>query len=226
MVIKQRVFRIIDFLLSTAGCILAPPFCASCKIFLTERVPLCLGCSEKIVPVASSVIPITQNYSIKILAVSRYQLPLKPLIVAKAHGNIVAAIQLGEIIWEKTYLQHMQFDCIIPVPLHWTRFARRGYNQADEIAKVISKKTGKSVVRCVKRKRRTVFQSSLLAEHRLKNVQDAFEVHPAYQSSIEGKHILIVDDLLTTGSTLKEVARQLIRYKPASLTAVVACRVV
>ncbi|HEV2601392.1 MAG TPA: phosphoribosyltransferase family protein [Candidatus Babeliales bacterium] len=223
--IKQWIFQTTDFLLRTMGYILAPPFCASCRIFLSERVPLCVACSDKILPVASSVIPITRKYSVKILAVSRYQFPLKPMIISKSHGNIVAAIQLGEIIWQKTYLQHMQFDCIIPIPLHWTRFARRGYNQADEIAKVISQKTGKPVVHCVSRQRRTVFQSSLPAEHRLKNVQDAFEVHPAYQSSIEGKHILIVDDLLTTGSTLKEVARQLIRYKPASLTAVVACRV-
>ena len=72
------------------------------------------------------------------IAISDYPEPLSPFIVAKSWGDIVASNQLGELIWQKTYFKDMPCDYLISVPLHWTRFARRGFNQAQEIAQVLA----------------------------------------------------------------------------------------
>ena len=114
---------------------------------------------------------------------------------------------------------------IVPIPLHWTRYIARGYNQAFEIASVLALKSKKPVISCLRRVRKTEYQAVLSAEHRKKNIQMAFSVmkNPEY---IEGKHILLVDDLMTTGATLQEATKILLKYKPKKISVVVAARVV
>ena len=119
----------------------------------------------------------------------------------------------------------LDFDYIIPIPLHWTRYAKRGYNQAEEMAYIISRHSAKPVAHLLKRSKRTPFQSLLPFEKRTQNVADAFKIiseNPMYV----GKKFLIVDDVMTSGATLKAAVKQLRTLKPALITAVVACRVV
>ena len=177
-------------------------------------------------PIVSKDVIITQKYTMKVLAIGDYQEPLKNLILAKKYGNIAAATALGELIWHMTYVAAIECDYIIPVPLHWTRFAKRGYNQADEMAYVLSRHKQKPMVQLLKRIKMTAFQSSLKHEERLPNVHDAFVLTCKDKEKYQGKHLLIVDDLMTTGATLHAAARQLRDLNPASITAVVACRVV
>lgn len=206
--------------------IVAPPICAGCKLFLRQRATLCPECLEKITPVASVIMPITGKYELKVFAISGYADPIKPLILSKSWSNVVASTQLGELIWQLTPLRYVAFDYIIPVPLHWMRYAKRGYNQAEEMANVIAYKSGKPVEHLVKRVKRTQFQSALELPKRALNVEDAFTLHTRQAGLYKGKHLLIVDDLLTTGATLRSTARELIRLQPASIVAVVAARVV
>lgn len=205
---------------------LAPPQCAGCAVFLLVREPLCDACRGKIMPIVSKDLIITQKYTMKVLAISDYQEPLKTLILAKKYGNIAAATMLGELAWHMTYVAAIECDYIIPVPLHWTRFAKRGYNQAEEMALVLSKHVQKPVVQPLKRIKMTAFQSSLKHEERLPNVQDAFKLTCKDKQLYQGKHLLLVDDLMTTGATLQAAARQLRDLNPASITAIVACRVI
>lgn len=90
-------------------------------------------------------------------------------------------------------------DTVIPVPLHWIRRWRRGYNQAQVIARELSQALGASLrTDVLKRRRPTRSQTSLSARDRLANVQGVFSV----RKTISARHILLVDDTFTTGATL------------------------
>lgn len=223
---KQIINRTIHSIYQIFRHLFAPPFCAYCKQFLSTYAPLCSQCTALIRPIASTTIAVTKKHSITVFAIANYSYPLKSLILAKRWSNIVSSTQLGELIWDMTYVRNVSFDYIVPIPLHWTRLSWRGYNQAEEIAKVLSKKSGKPILNLLHRSKRTQFQSSVPFKERKINLDKAFYVDKKYQTIIEGKHILIVDDLLTTSATLSSAAHELIKYKPGHMSAVVACRVV
>ena len=128
----------------------------------------------------------------------------------KYKGNKEAGIflgqQLGETLKEAPLFQGI--DYLIPVPLHPKREKQRGYNQSLMIAQGISEVTGISIgdkylVRAV----HTATQTKKSAEERFKNVKDSFEVR--FPEELEGKHVLLIDDVLTTGATLEACAHQL-----------------
>lgn len=128
----------------------------------------------------------------------------------KYKGNKEAGVflgqQLGESIKDAPLFQGI--DVIIPVPLHPKRERKRGYNQALVIAQGISEVTGLPVA--TKNLLRAVYnetQTRKSAEERYHNVQGIFEVRCA--DELKGKHVLLVDDVLTTGATLESCAHQL-----------------
>ncbi|MFC1842319.1 ComF family protein [Candidatus Dependentiae bacterium] len=213
-----------------------PPFCFFCKDFLQakqdtqNRQVFCKKCYNAITPVVTSTIEVTKKYKIKVFAISDYKNPIRSLILAKGSSDILSAQKLGELIWELTYLKNAEFDYIVPIALHWRRYAQRGFNQASEIARAISKKSGKPVIDLLKRTKSTRRQSELVPSKRLLNVHDAFELDMQVLEKNLGKYknkkILLVDDLMTTGATLKSAAKVLIVLKPKSIVAAVASRVV
>lgn len=205
--------------------LIAPPFCAYCKIFLGQRDVFCTECRERIDPIVSVQIPITKNDSMTILAISDYKEPIKSLILAKSWADSIASDQLGQLIWDMTYFKHMPCDYLVPIPLHWMRYAKRGYNQAEQIAKRLSINRKVPVASILKRIKHTPFQSSLAIDRRMANVKEAFALKTIAGNPFEGKHIVLVDDLMTTGSTLVAAAKVLLPLKPASITAVVVARV-
>jgi ComF family protein len=100
-------------------------------------------------------------------------------------------------------------DCLLPVPLHNTRLRQRGYNQSIEIARVIARKLAIPIeFDLVQRQRHTQAQSGLNASQRRKNIRNAFRV----SSAVNYEHILIIDDVVTTGATINELARLLKRH--------------
>ncbi len=92
-------------------------------------------------------------------------------------------------------------DLLVPVPLHWRRRLQRGYNQSELLCRGISEVMGRPVnKRALVRHRNTHQQSMQASGDREENVRDAFSVrHP---DDLQGKHLLLVDDVLTTGATL------------------------
>jgi ComF family protein len=206
---------------------IAPPFCYQCKEFITDRVPFCISCLRTIFPVVSTSIDIAPTISMKVLAVGPYRDPLKSLILAKTRSDIVASNYLGQLIWQMSQLNHMEPGIFIPIPLYWSRFAWRGFNQAEEMAHALSVCSGWPMLPMLKRMRHTVYQSSIAPHKRPDNVAGIFTIMRTIKPNIyRDKHLILVDDLMTTGSTLREAARQLCVLKPASITAVVACRVI
>lgn len=106
-----------------------------------------------------------------------------------------------------------EIDVIVPVPLHKKRLKDRGYNQSEKIAEGICMLTGISVnTRMVLRNRNTKSQATLGARERIENVKGAFTADVAEVSRY--KHILVVDDTITTGSTVLEVMTELQRVCP------------
>ena len=206
--------------------IVAPPVCARCKELLTKETVFCSVCVTCIQKVASYSLVITKRYAIVVFAASAYQDIVQELVRAKQQRKMYAARLLGILIWEQTDLCNQSFDYIVPVPLHWHRYAQRGYNHAHEIATVLSKKSGKPVLNCLKKVRVTAAQAGLSAQERIVNVEDAFEVIDRYVQSVSGAKILLVDDVLTTGSTMRACVRALRMKRPFLIIGVVAARVI
>lgn len=101
-------------------------------------------------------------------------------------------------------------DCIVPVPLHWRRQLKRHYNQSHYIARGIGKETGLPVyTHVVRRVVNNVSQTRVKSSERQQNVEGIFRLKDP--DKIAGKHILLVDDVTTTGSTLTSCAKELAR---------------
>lgn len=101
-----------------------------------------------------------------------------------------------------------QYDAIVPVPLHWRRYFSRGFNQATDLARPLSRHFRISILkRSLRRVRHTRPQVSLPPKERKSNIVNAFKVtRPA---RVAGKKLLLIDDVITTGATLNECARVL-----------------
>lgn len=116
---------------------------------------------------------------------------------------------------------------LIPVPLHRTRQLSRRYNQSTELARALGSLTGLRVdPGVVVRTRRTPQQVGLSASARERNVSGAFAVAPAAAARVMGRRVVVVDDVITTGSTVKAVTRTLKRAGIADVDVISFARVV
>lgn len=121
-------------------------------------------------------------------------------------GKLLAQLLLQFIVTEKIEIPEL----IIPVPLHKKRMRQRGYNQALEIARIINKELVSEYgtelnYKAVFRNRDTSVQMDLPAKQRHKNVKGAFSVKENL-INLKNKHVCIIDDVMTTGNTVNEVA--------------------
>lgn len=138
-------------------------------------------------------------------AVWRYAYPVDRLVQAlKFHGRLALAPYFAHALAGR--VGHA--DLVIPMPLHASRLVERGFNQAVEIASSLARETGSRFLpRGAVRIRPTQPQANLPFEERSKNVRGAFEC----VLDLPGTSIAVVDDVMTTGATLNELARVLKR---------------
>lgn len=125
----------------------------------------------------------------------------------KYHGDLSIASMLGRVISEEVARRAVELpDLIIPVPLHVSRMRRRGFNQANEIARAIGRELDIKVKPGLARRvRSTPRQIDLRRSERRKNLRGAFRATPA----LNGVSVAVVDDVITTGSTVSEFAAAL-----------------
>jgi len=100
---------------------------------------------------------------------------------------------------------------LVPVPLFWMRQRKRRFNQAEEVGKKLSKRTGIPCCNALKRTRNTQTQTRFSRAKRLENLAAAFTIKNRYKACIQGKHIILLDDVFTTGSTANECAKALVQ---------------
>ena len=116
-----------------------------------------------------------------------------------------------------------EYDFILPVPIHKKRLRERGFNQATLLAKGIAETEGVPILtNALVRRRHTVAQSSLGMDARQHNIIGAFEIRKP--EVIHNKRILIIDDVFTTGATVREVVNELWKADPAEVDVLTLAR--
>jgi ComF family protein len=118
------------------------------------------------------------------------------------------------------------FDAIVPVPLHWRRQWQRGFNQSELLARELGRRCGRPIVRALRRLRATTPQAGLSNTSRRRNVTQAFASRRAVRRApdVRGKRILLIDDVMTTGSTATACALALKRAGAARVTLLTVAR--
>lgn len=119
-------------------------------------------------------------------------------------------------------LKRQPFDLIIPVPLHSARLRERGFNQAELLGELLARRAGVPCRNLLQRTRYTTTQTRLAREDRMENLRNAFLVRQS--SSVNNRHLLLVDDVFTTGSTVDECARVLRQAGAASVRVATVAR--
>jgi ComF family protein len=168
-------------------------------------------------------------YDATIAAVD-YGAPIDQLVVSLKFGSRLALAPLfARMIRDALLLSEAPQPALptllTPVPLGGARLARRGFNQALEIGRPLSRMLGiKLEPRLALRLRDTDAQSTLHPEQRRQNIRDAFVVSNEFIDGIRGQHVGVVDDVMTTGETLNELAATLKRFGAARVTNFVFAR--
>jgi ComF family protein len=172
--------------------------CGRCGTALAAMPPAgvwCARCQQRPPPFSVAFAPL------------HYAFPVDAAIKAlKFRRRLYLAPALASLALPWLASRTADFDRLLPVPLFRHRHALRGFNQAEEIARHLQAGTGIPISRCARRRRATLPQSGLDAAARRRNVKGAFEV----RRSPDGARVLLIDDVMTTGETCRELAATLI----------------
>jgi ComF family protein len=136
-----------------------------------------------------------------------YAFPVDAALKSFKFGHTLYYVPVFAQLLFAEFLQNFEdADALVPVPLHHWRYATRGFNQAAELCKPLSRLTELPVLRSIRRVRPTRPQSGLDAAARRRNLRDAF----AAPAKLACSHPLIIDDVMTTGETCRQLARVLL----------------
>ncbi len=190
-----------------------PPLCLACQKRRWKTTPLCLTCNRKLFR-ALDKDPLEMNREgdpdIKSIFILSQELS-KVIHGFKYHHfrrNIFFCMAFVRFI-PKTINWVNEFDGLIPIPLSNARKRERGYNQAEEISKILARKSGPKIFKNILlRKSFQGSQTRLSRANREKNLRNAFLINGAHE--IQGKRILLVDDVFTTGATTLEAKKVLL----------------
>lgn len=196
-----------------------PRCCPACnsKLLLSEKV-ICGDCLDDITIVTEEklLFEFNKKFEPQGIISDMYSLFLfekdeaiqRIIFSMKYERRYKTGLFLGELLGDAIlqYRPEWEISFVVPIPLHRVRTAERGFNQSFYIAMGIENVTGyKANTRLIKRKKYTESQTKKGLEERAKNINEAFKV--TNQNEVTGKNILLVDDVITTGSTVGEAAK-------------------
>jgi ComF family protein len=225
-----------------------PQLCPSCRDPVGDGAGLCAACWAKLSPIERPFceklgIPFTYDpgpgiYSMQAIAdPPAYARARAAVRYDEIAGTMVHALKYGDRLdlapvmarWMARAGGELLSDAelIVPVPLHWRRMWSRRFNQSATLAKLLAKPHGLPVsVTALKRVRATPQQVGLSKSERAANVQGAFRVDAAGRAEIARRHIVLVDDVLTSGATVDTCARALLRGGARQVDVLTFARVV
>jgi ComF family protein len=226
-----------------------PGQCLRCKTDVAEPRTLCASCWSKIrfidepmcrvcgVPydspleaglVCATCLAEPPPYA-RARSVFRYDESSRDLVLSFKHADRLEGAPAFAAWFARAgggFLEEVDF--ITPVPLHWGRLVRRRYNQAAILANALSARNGvPALSNLLLRKRATASQGEMRSRRARKlNVAGAFTLNRRHASAIKDRHILLVDDVLTTGATVTACARALKRAGAGEVSVMTLARVV
>lgn len=201
-----------------------PPFCFACENILKwheekicsscaaslrpPRDPLCPRCARELGPFSRQKICFEcvrdSNGLEQTWAVYFYNAPMRRLLHQVKFQGFPSLLAVFQSTIKEFLISHplpRDIDCVVPVPMDSWRKWRRGFNQADLLAKTLSECAGLPAMDILKKVRLTAPQSQLKSAARAVNLRDCLAVRKNF--GLSGKTILLVDDIYTTGNTLK-----------------------
>jgi ComF family protein len=211
---------------------LFPDQCRICALPLQEisRIPVCHACLAKPTPLAAEYscvqcrAPFLSRFPLDdegrcalcrrgvtgfdgAYSFGFYADELRELIHLFKYGRVeTLAKPLGRLL-AQALPRDLNFDVVVPMPLHWRKRWQRGFNQAELLASEIARRTHLPVRRALRRVRYTVAQAGLTNAKRRMNVSGAFRARK--RPGLEGQRVLLIDDVMTTGATAASCARAL-----------------
>lgn len=211
--------------------LLCPPICHGCGRELVEgEQHLCMHCYSKLPRTNYMLMPDVSNPMTQRFA------GIIPFEVASSwlfysHGSMLSAIvqdfkyrampdiarKMGQWMGEELLMQGFfsDADAIMPVPIHWRRRLKRGYNQAEMIAKGVADTANLELITNLKAVRSHKTQTKMTLQERQNNLKGSFRLKNP--ENLRGRHIVLIDDICTTGATLLDAAE-------ATLAAMPDCR--
>lgn len=196
-----------------------PPYCPVCGLPFAHPVPEGLACADCLAeppPFARARSPFAYGGTARALVLAFKHGDRTDMAMAMARRMAPAAAALLQ-----------EAELILPVPLHRRRLWRRRYNQSALLAAALGRLAGRRVaMQLLLRRRATASQGGRSRSGRQRNVAGAFAVPPAAAARLEGRRVLLVDDVFTTGATVAEAARALRRAGAAAVDVAAFARVV
>ena len=207
-------------------------FCEACRALVVETRPRCVRCARPLprgVSDSSQGCPhcLPKRFRFqKTIALGVYGEALRELVIRmKQPAQTALSLAVAELFAEARgqELREIQADLVLAVPMYWQRRLVRGPNPAEHLAEICARRVGGAnpldLLRC---RRKTRKQGTLTPAERRANVRGAYTVSANY--AINGAHVLVTDDVMTTGATANEVARQLRRAGAESVSVAVVAR--
>ncbi|HYY13779.1 MAG TPA: ComF family protein [Chthoniobacterales bacterium] len=232
--------------LGAIACLFYPPACAVCSENVDAGEYLCAGCNAKLTRIAppfcaqcSEPFPAALTGPFTCANCDHRTLHFEAAVAAYRSRGIVRQVLLDFKYGRQTHLRHLvgrwliaalederlrslAFDIIVPVPLHPARERERGFNQSALIAELLSARIELPNKPLLERTRYTTTQTAFDRAERIQNLRGAFRLRKT--AGVRGLRVLLVDDVLTTGSTLSECARVLKIAGARSVHAATAAR--
>ncbi|WP_288222424.1 ComF family protein [uncultured Clostridium sp.] len=179
----------------------------TCIICENEFAGICPICEGKIQRVKDDD---------EILSYGYYSGVLKKLVLEfKYKKNFIAGNVLVEFLYEVIDKKNIKIDAIVFIPSSKKALKERGFNQCEYLAKEISKKLRVNLYKDIIKVKNTKEQKLLSKEDRYKNIKDAFALKS--EKNIKNKHLLLIDDVITTGATLYECEKLLKKSGASSI---------